>query len=86
MTVNQRLLNGYMTVTQRLLNDYTSTPSMYFATSSLMTTLIVLITADYYADYYARLRRRAQLGVDVLSDELRRLVLPHVYEMFKRLL
>ena len=51
-----------------------------------MTTRIVRITADYYADYYARLRRRAQLGVDVLSDELRWLVLPHVYEMFKRLL
>ncbi len=53
--------------------------SMYFATSSLITTLIT-------ADYYARLRRRAQLRIDVLRDELRRLVLPHVDEMLKRLL
>ena len=56
--------------------------SMYFATSSLITLITTLITADYYA----RLRRRAQLGVDVLGDELRRLVLPHVDEMLKRLL
>ena len=39
---------------------------MYFATSSLITLITTLITADYYA----RLRRRAQLGVDVLRDEL----------------
>ena len=53
--------------------------SMYFATSSLITALIT-------ADYYARLGRRAQLGVDVLCNELRRLVLPHVDEVLKRLL